>query len=295
MRYRVAFALAFVAVVGGLIALRDHGFLGGREAGGPFRIRTAAIALEMQRDAIAAFTLSGRLEGDAVRVQNVRPRLASPEVEVLGPNLYAGHLGAARPKRWPPRGAGAALEDARVDDARVGAIMGLRAQRAGLYYVLGLVVDYRRGQRRFRDREPQSLCISVHTKQRCDLDYGGPGDARVAQVGGPSRYPGSELSETEAAYTEAGEYRLRITIANQTRSAIDVSAIALDDNAFGVELTASAPDEFHLPPKGYRVVRLRARLPRCMPSSITFSRLRAKLDSERRSIPLSLPLRFGCG
>jgi hypothetical protein len=284
MRYRVAFAVAFVALVGGLIALRDHGFIGGRQLGGPLELVAADGSRVTKRTRPARFRITGTLDVRAVRVQNVRPRAVSPELEL---DATAG---------------GRPLEDATLSPADPGSApdlapirVTLRAQRAGLYYALGLIVDYRRGQRRFRDRESQLLCIAVQTKQQCDPSYGGPGDARVAQVGGPSRYPRSELSMTEAAYTKPGDYRLRVTVANQTRSAIAVSSIAFDGNDLGVELTSSAPESFRLPPHGYRVVRLRARLPECRPSSVTFTRLRAKLDGERRSIPLSLPLEFGCG
>jgi hypothetical protein len=131
-------------------------------------------------------------------------------------------------------------------------------------------------------------------KAGCDVDYKGPGDARVAQVGGPSRYRHARLTATRARYTQAGQYGLRVTISNQTGAAIDVSDLALDPNALDVELTLSEPHSFHLPPHGYRVVKLHVRFPACNAFTLTFSRLRAQLDGDKRSIPLSLPLEFGC-
>lgn len=292
MRVRALFALAFVALIGGLLALRDQGFLGGRLMGGPLRIGTATVGLAAKPNQIGAFGLSGTLKGDPVRVQNVRPRVVSPELEVLGPNLYTGACGACRPQSWPPPGATGPLEDSTLRDAEPGAIMGLRAQRSGVYYAIGLVVDYRRGQRRYRDREPQQLCIAVSRRQACDPGYRGPGAARVAQVGGPARYPGAGVSEDAATYTEPGERRLRIALANQTRSVIDVSELAFDRNASGVAVLRTEPEELRLSPRGHRVVRLRINVP--PDCSGRFARLRADLDGERRSIPLSLPLRFAC-
>jgi hypothetical protein len=74
-----------------------------------------------------------------------------------------------------------------------------------------------------------------------------------------------------------------------------VSGLALDENGLDVEVTASEPASFHLPPHGYRVVKLHVLFPGCKTfAAVTFSRLRAQLDGEKRSIPLSLPLEFGC-
>ena len=92
-----------------------------------------------------------RWRGDPVRVQNVRPRFASPELELIGPakrRLRAAPALLPPRRRRPARGRHAARR-------APAAILGLRAQRAGLYYALGLIVDYRRGQRRYRDRESQ--------------------------------------------------------------------------------------------------------------------------------------------
>jgi hypothetical protein len=275
---RLALSLGFVAVVVALIVLRDHGYLGGRQLGGPLSVGTPNIGLVARPGQPEFTSFGGRLRGSAVRIQNVRPRIVSPELEVIGPRLDNG----------------GPLEDAEVSDAEFGGRIGLRAQRAGFYYASGLVVDYRRGQRRFRARESTTVCIAVRMKAPCDDGYRGPGDARVAQVGGPSRYRHARLTSTRAHYTRPGQYGLRVTISNRTGSPIGVSGLALDENALDVELTSSEPAEFRLPPHGYRVTKLHVRLPACKAFHITFSRLRAELDGERRSIPLSLPLEFGC-
>ena len=293
MRVRLLLALVFVAVVGALIALRDQGYLGGRVPGGPFRIGTDIVSVPAERRQIVAFGLSGALKGDPVRIQGVRPRVVSPELGVLGPDVAARCSGECKYDRWPPPGSTGPLEDATVRDDVSFASMGLRAPRPGLYYALGLTVDYRRGQRRFRDRESQRLCIEVATRAKCDSDYRGPGRARVAQVGGPSRYPGARLTASAATYARTGEYRLRVTLANQTRSAIEVGDVALDGNRAGTAITETEPDAFRLTPHGFRVVVLHLSVPRC--GGVPFPRLRAKLDGRLRSIPLSLPLRVACG
>lgn len=294
-RARVLFALVFVGLVGGLMALRGEGYLGGRAKGGPLRIGTAGVSATATAGRIYAFGLDGTLAGDPVRVQNVRSLVVSPELEVLGPNVYSGTCGACRTGSWPPADATGPLEDATLREATPRSIMGLRAQRAGIYYALGLVVDYRRGQRRYRDREPQRLCISISRRQRCDLDYRGPGAARVAQVGGPARYPGARVTEEAATYRGPGQYRLRITLANQTRSVIDASEIAFDPNRSGIAVVATEPEDVRLSPHGFEVVRLRLSVPGQCAGTTSAARLRAKLDGDRRSIPLSLPLRFACG
>lgn len=294
MRVRLLLALAFVAVVGALIALRDEGYLGGRVAGGPFRIGTALVSVEAERDQVAAFGLSGSLKGGPVRVQGVRPRLVSPGLEVLGPDLTARCAGACYFDHWPPPDSAGPLQDATVRDAVPRALIGLRAQRPGVYYALGLTVDYRRGQRRYRDREAQRLCIEVQTRAECDLSYRGPGRARVAQVGGPSRYAGARLTERDAIYRRPGDYTVRLTVANQTGSAIKVSDLALDANEAGAAIVETAPDSFRLEPHGDESVRMQLSVPACRRVGGRFGRLRAKLDGERRSIPLSLPLRFAC-
>jgi hypothetical protein len=277
VKARLAFAAGFVVLVVALIVIRGHGYLGGRQLGGPLELEIADAGQRVGLGQSARFRILGSLSERAVRVQNVRPRAESPELELV--TTVAG-----RP-----------LEDGRLEPSDHGippATVDLRARRAGLYYAVGLIVDYRRGQRRFRDREAATLCIAVHTQQKCDLAYKGPGDARVAQVGGPSRYRGAAFSTRRARYDKPGSYRVRVTVANQTRTAIDVAQLSLDANDAGVELTGSTPATFHLAPRGHRLVRLRLRFPAC--ASARFERLRARLDGEKRSVPLSLPLEFGC-
>jgi hypothetical protein len=293
MKWRVAAAVAFVAVVGALIVLRDHGYLGGRESGGPFAIHTAGVTSTARLDEVRGFGIDGQLKGKPIDIQNVRVRIASPELKVLGPNLSLSRCGACPIPHWPPL-ASRPLEGAHLDVASPRALIGLRAERPGLYYALGLITDYRRGQRRYRDREAQLLCISVHTQQQCNGAYAGPGAARVAQVGGPSRYPGARFSVTSATYKAPGDYAIRMTISNRTRSAIDVAKIALDANGLGATI-ASDPAAFHLAPHGFQTVRLQLTATKCTTGGVaTLSRLRADLDKAKRSIPLSLPIVMRC-
>lgn len=273
MRYRALVAIAFVVVVGALIVLRDQGYLGGRLRGGPLRVGTGHDARRAEKLAIVTFPLGADLAGDPVRVQNVRVRLRSPGLRVHGPDL----------------GTGGSLEDATLRRPVPPVRIGLQAEAPGVYYALGLITDYRRGQRRYRDREAQTLCISIGPRQRCNLGYRGPGAARVAQVGGPARYRGAELSPRTATYAGPGTYRVRLTIANQTRSVIEVAKVGLDRDP-GV--TATGPEPFVLRPHAYREIGLTLAARAC--GARRFDRLRADLDGERRSIPLSLPLRFAC-
>jgi hypothetical protein len=281
MRARLLFALGFVVLVSALIVARDEGFLGGRELGGPLHLRLPDGAQRVERGQPARFRMGGSLAGSAVRVQNVRPRFASPELAV-----------DARVGGRPLEDSTLAPVDPGSTDDIPAVVFTLRAPRAGLYYAVGMVVDYRRGQRRFRDREPQRLCIAVHTHERCDPNYDGPGEAHVAQVGGPSRYSGARLSEAHALYRAPGSYVAHVTIVNRTRSAIDVSRVGLDRNP-AVRLTATA---IHLSPRSARGLALHLTAGRCgRGRRFTFDRLRADLDGDRRSIALSLPLAFACG
>lgn len=256
-------AVAFVVAVSALIALRDAGYLGGRAKDGPLRVRI---------DAAGAGT--ARLRGGPVRIQNVRVRVASPRLSIAGPNLVA----SARP-----------LEDATLRAARTPLQMRLRAFRPGVFYAVGLVTDYRRGQRRFRELSGRVLCVAVGRRRRCDPGYRGPGRARVAQVGGPSRYPGARLTDRSATYTRPAVYPIRLTLLNRTRSLIAVRDLALDRNP---SAAVSGPRPFKLGPQGSRSVRLFLTVRSCAPQR--FGRLRARLDGERRTIPLSLPLRVAC-
>jgi hypothetical protein len=271
---RWLFAAGFVALVVGLIVLRDHGYLGGRELGGPLELTAPDAARAVDRGETVRFRVKTSLSVSEVRVQNVRARIRSPELAVA--KSVAGHP----------------LENAVLERPVEPIFIALRARRPGLYYAIGLILDYRRGERRFRDREAQVLCIAVQTRQRCDLDYQGPGDARVAQVGGPSRYRGAVFAEQEARYGAPGEHRIRLTISNRTGVPIDVARLSLDANAPGVALALAQPAAFELGPHEHRLVRLTVRMPAC--GDVRFGRLRAQLDGDKRSIPLSLPLRFGC-
>ncbi len=266
MRTRALFALAFVAAVSGLIALRDAGYLGGRHRGGPLRVTVSDAKPPV-------VGLVARLKGKPVRVQNVRVRVRSPGLSLRGPHLSDGRD----------------LEDASLRRARTPLSLGMRAVAPGTYYAFGLITDYRRGQRRYRDREAQTLCVAVGRRRRCDPTYSGPGDARVAQVGGPSRYPGARVSAGAATYEKPGTYVARVTVANLTRSVIDVAKVTLDRNA---TVVSSGPEPFRLAPHGSHEVRLTLRARAC--GYVTFNRLRADLDGKRRSIPLSLRLRFAC-
>jgi hypothetical protein len=276
MRIRLLFALGFVVLVSALIVARDKGYLGGREVGGPLELKLRSGAQRVDRGQPARFRVTGALAGPPVRVQNVRPGVASPELGV------------------DSRVEGRPLEDATLaSDPIPPVVFTLRAPRAGLYYAVGMVVDYRRGQRRFRDREAAALCISVHTRQRCDPDYDGPGDARVAQAGGPSRYRGARFTEHRASYSTPGDYTAHLTVVNRTRSTINVARVSLDRNAT-VSLTSVEPAGLRLAPHSAAGLRVRLHAGACA-RPITFDRLRAHLDGERRSIPLSLPLEFRCG
>jgi len=290
VRARYGLAAGFVVAVAALIAVRAAGYLGGRAQGGPLTVALTDVGARPAASQIFAAGFADALDGDPVRVQNVRAREVSPGLDVLGPNASAAGCGRCLPRRWPPPGAGAPLEAARLSAPGGRAVVGLRARRRGFYSASELVIDYRRGQRRFRRRTPGGACIAVRVRASCDPSPD-PGDARVAEIGGPSRYAGARFGpgRPQATFTGAGEHRLRMTLSNRTRSTISVSALGLDPTP-GVALLSSDPASLRLPPHGARSVRLR--FAGC--AEPTFDRLRADLDGERRTIALSVPLAFRC-
>src|SRR4051812_48056198 len=119
VRGRLLFALGFVVLVSALIVLRDHGYLGGREIGGPLELTVADTAREVDRAQLGRFRIKGAVDS-AVLVQNARPRVRSPELGVI--KTHEGHP----------------LEDSVLESADPGStdqivpiVVSLRAVRAG--------------------------------------------------------------------------------------------------------------------------------------------------------------------
>jgi hypothetical protein len=252
---RYALAAAFVGVVAALIAVRDAGFLGGRADGGPLR-----VALEPD----GAF--SYELEGEPVRVQDVRFRFVSPGATVIGPTLAGGRL----------------LEDAELEDAAGGGAVRLRARRRGVYYALDGTVDYRRGQRRFRTPIGRA-CVSVRLRADCSA-YDGPGDAEVAEMGGPARYGEADFDGATAVFA-ADAAAVRLTLTSRRRGGLALARVRGSDD---VAVGASSPSTFRLRPLGSRSLFLR------LEGCGRLEALRAEVDGDEQRIPLSVPIELRC-
>ena len=255
-RGRLLFAVGFAVAVSTVIILRDEGYLLGRQRGGPLDLGTLRAARRVKAGHPARFTLPGSLADGPVQVQDVRPIAHSPELfftkRVNGHSVEKGMLAP--------------------DDLPI--TFGLRARRPGLYYLVGLIVDSRRGPRRFRaQRNDEILCIAVATRQTCDLSYRGPGHARVAQIGGPSAYPGADLTAAAATFGP-GDHVARITLTNRHRSAVAVTDLP------------AQPATVRLGPRGHRIVRVHLHCD----GHRRMGRLPARIDGARAAIPLSLPL-----
>lgn len=123
---------------------------------------------------------------------SVKPDFASPGLELRGPRADpSGRCGGCA----FPRIARPVIGHTLTEKDR-GVVFGLRARRPGVYFAFGLAVDYRRGSRRFRYHDDQTLCLSVGRRNRCSLDYVLPAGADVAEAGGPSRF-GVALREAD--------------------------------------------------------------------------------------------------
>ena len=213
-RYGVAAAFA-VAIVGGLIVLRDQGYLRGRVEGGPLRIASRRHrrrrAAPDRRASGSTLDAGGRRRASSSGCARGSSR---PGCDVLGPRRHGRRAAAVCAiARWPPAGTDARCAARRCATREPEALLGLRAERPGVYYVHGLVADYRRGQRRYRDREPQRLCVSTSRRQRCDSGY------RADPRGG--------RRERLPVVVEVGEHvELGAARARRTRSAHASSSVA---------------------------------------------------------------------
>ena len=199
MKTRYGLAVAFVAVVAALIAIRDNGYLGGRAEGGPLAVEYADFAVRTE------------IEGGAVEIQYARPRFISP-----GARYRAARIGEGR--RYSRKAA--LLVGTGFDGGA--ARFALDAEEPGFYYALDFRIDYKRGLRRWRVDVDGTSCVAVGTRRECPEPVD-PGEAPLAEIGGPSDYRsedgdvditltnrterGAEVSELEGARPDA--FRLR--------------------------------------------------------------------------------------
>lgn len=254
MRARYGVAAAFVVVVAALIAVRDAGYLGGRAEGGPLEVQLAAGG-----------ELEYTLDGDAVQVQDVGFSFVSPGATVIGPTLAGGQ----------------GLEDARLTEPTGRGAVRLRARRRGVYYALSGTVDYRRGQRRFQ-AEMGDACTAVRLEATC-AGYDGPGEAQVAEIGGPSKYRGATFAGDTAVFE--GRAAVRLTLANRRREAVEVARFG---GAGEVRVETSSPGAFRIKAFGARSVFLR------LSGCGRLEALTAELDGDEERVPLSLPIEVAC-
>lgn len=240
MKVRYGLAAAFVGVVAALIAIRDLGYLGGRTDGGPLTI------------AHADFGVTTELEGEPVEIQYARPRFISPGVRYRAARLVDEGCDPCRYDRGAPLFVGPGYRG----EGRP--VFGLRAEERGFYYALGFRVDYRRGLRRYRIDVEGTTCLVVGTKAPCP-DPVDPGEAPLAEIGGPSDYRPA-----------AGAVELTLT--NLTERGIEVT-----------ELAGARPSVFRLRSGAGRRVRVR-----CGDEPI--SELHARVEGDEVVAPLTVPV-----
>lgn len=306
MRTRYALAALFVAVVGGLILVRDAGYLGGRTEGGPLKL--GLLDQGAFGRAAAGETLGAAggivMEADAeVRVASVEPVFLSPGLKFRAPRVGGNeNCASCYPRRARPV-VGSTLA------TRVGRVVfGLRARRPGVYFALGLEVDYRQGSRRFRYRDDQTLCLSVGRRNQCPFNYALPDDVEVAEAGGPSRF-GAPLREGDgtdrglrAVYPlVAGTRRPAFTLTNLTGETVavrDVAITRVQGASFSVVPGAADPPAFRLAPRGSRRVRLDVAIKGCLDRGDAVGpRVSAEIDGRKTELPMSVGFEFrgrGC-
>lgn len=307
MRIRYGLAALFVGVVGGLILVRDAGYLGGRTDGGPLRLGlrgngASASARPGQGAGIGGgIVLSG---GEGVRVASAQPDFLSPGVRFRGPRVDAG----GRCGSCPFPGRGRRVIGRTVTAADRVAVFGLQARRPGVYFALGLTVDYRRGSRRFRYRDDQTLCLSVGPRKRCTLDYALPDGAEVAEAGGPSAF-GAPIRESDdparplrVVYPAVSAQRSpAFTLTNLTGRGVSVRDVAIarvQAGRFSVRPGAAEPAEIELEAHGSRRVRLSVTVTGCLPEGEAVGPgVSATVGGERTELPMSVGFEFrgrGC-
>lgn len=186
MRVRYGLAALFVGVVAALIAVRDLGYLGGRTDGGPLTVE------------YSDFIVTTEVDGEPVEIQYARPRFISPGTRYRAPRQSDG----SRYRRSAELLVGTAFDGG-------DAVFALEAEEPGFYYAVGFRVDYKRGLRRWRSDVDGTSCLVVRTKEPCPEPVD-PGDAPLAEIGGPSDY-GSKDGDVSLTLTNLTERGIEVT------------------------------------------------------------------------------------
>ena len=235
VRVRYGLAALFVGVVAVLIAVRDLGYLGGRTEGGPLTAQ------------YADFRVTTDVDGGPVEIQYARPRFISPGTRYRAPRLSDG----GRYQRTEKLLVGKGFEGGDT-------VFALEAEEPGFYYAVGFRLDYKRGLRRWRIDVDGTSCVVVGTKESCPEPVD-PGDAPLAEIGGPSDY-------------EAKDGGVDITLTNLTERGVEVSG-----------LSGTRPDAFRLRSGAGRHVRVE-----CGDEAI--DSLRARVEGDEVDVPLTVPI-----
>ncbi len=286
MKVRYAIAAAFVAVVASLIAVRDAGYLGGRTDGGPLRIGLReGLSAAASPGATLGVPLEVELDSGPVVVQSLQPRFASPGLRVRAPRLATD----AESTEYPRDGR---LLIGRTFDGEPAVVQGLRAKQPGVYYALGLVVDYRRGLRRFRHYDGQTICLEVGPKAACSAASVRVPDAAVAEVGGPSDYGVRLRGGPVARLPGNARHKVVLTLSNLTARTVEMADLRAGE-ADGVVLESARPEAFGIRGGRARKVKLIFAASGC-PGMIVDA-LRARVDGKAAEVPLTIPLKFSAG
>lgn len=293
MTGRCGVAAAFAAAIALVLLLRNEGFLHGRVEGGPLTLSSLDAAVSLAPRETAGLGLRLLLDGDPVEVERVRPEFVSPGLRILGPRRAPIPCDQCEIARWPPAGT-TPLRGAAVADPSSSALLGVRAQRPGIYYVHDLTALYRRGLKGFRRRLRADFCVEVRRRMRlatCAPGYRPPrGEAAVVEAGGPSRY-GVRVRDGVARYrAEPGRRPLVITLANIADTRRRVTDIAAELE--GIAIRQVRPRGLVIPPGRGRRVRLEIAVDTCPAAAGTLDALEGRIGDEREAIPLSVPLEF---
>ncbi|MEA2167988.1 MAG: hypothetical protein QOF76_1288, partial [Solirubrobacteraceae bacterium] len=244
------------------------------------------------------FGLSTQLVGDPIRVESVKPRFASPGLEILGPRRGRQTLGT----RWPPVSAGPPLRHHTQSAAQGDAIFGVRATSRGVYYIHDLLTLYKRGAKSFASTANGDWCVTVGHGKDCAIGYVPPPRSVIVEWGGPSRYGvpiRKALGEdtTTATYPlRQGERTVALTLSNLTSISRTVSDVHADVQNDAVTIAQPAAVDTTIQPHSSRRFLLDVKVPACRanPRRQTYivDQLRADVYGRSATVPLSVALAF---
>lgn len=291
--------LIAVGLLGAAISFANsQGLVIGRDGDGPLRAgHGGSSALIVTPGEQPVFEDRVRVDGDPVVFESAEPDLISPGLELLGP--VAGEpreevpcIGCPGP--WPPAGS-TELETIANDDF---VSFGLRASAPGIYHLRGIRYRYRRGMRRFDERDDTFPCLDVWSTEKnphCATDDRIEGFEGLAEIGGRSDYGSARFREQgndgeRAVYTfrPGGELALTLTISNLSDK--DERLEKLDLGNLKDVLEPQPIEPVTIPAHGHRSVRIRTRSVSCLNFPHGTSHTFDGLDAGDEAVELSVPI-----